>query len=566
MADESKASGGRPKGLTRYWPVGAVVVVVAAALGIGTLLGGDDEEEPDASGEAAGDGSVPALAAFPDEDPLDAPDCDAETGRLAIPTLYAPNCVPLWPEDRDNGGATSPGVTEDEIIVARYVAEDDPTITAITDEIQGEDAPTDEELAEYRAQVLEYFNALYETYGRTVRLVDVDATGSTTDDAAARADAIRIADDIGAFAVIGGPGGTNAYVEELAARGVVCLCVASQPQEVYEELAPYAWGALMSSTQGYTHRADYVTSRLAGQPAEHAGDPAYQDQERTFAIVFYENVEGSYAAGVDYFEGLLADEGVELTDRIPYVLDTARAQEDSATIIARLKDAGVTSVIFAGDPIFPIYLTQEATAQDYGPEWIITGSTGTDATAFGRRYDQEQWAHAFGISFLPARLDPAVAEETEDEYNPVAWYLGEPLEAYPSLLDLGRLFTGIHLAGPELTPESYRDAMFSFDPVSGYTTSLSASYGVELWPFPDYAAADDVAEIWWDPDATGPDETDAEGQGMYRYSNEGRRYMPGDVGDSTAVPFDEEGTVTVFDESPESDIPPTYEPRTSRDG
>jgi hypothetical protein len=564
MANDRNGSGRSTRGIVRYWPVAAVVVVVAAALGIGTLVGGDDDE-PGGSGEVAADG-IPALAAFPGEDPLDAPDCDAETGRLAIPTLYAPNCVPLWPDDRDNGGATSPGVTEDEIVVARYVAEEDPNVTAITDEIQGEDAPTDEELAGYRAQVLDYYNNLYETYGRTVRLVDVDATGANDDDAAARADAIKIADDIGAFAVIGGPSGTNAYAEELAARGVVCLCVASQPQQVYEELAPYAWGALMSSTQGYTHRADYVANRLAGEPAEFAGDSAFHDQERTFGIVYYETADGAYEAGVDFFEDRLGEDGVELADRIPYVLDLGRAQEDAATVIARLKDRGITSVIFAGDPFFPIYLTQEATAQDYGPEWIITGSTGTDATAFARRYDQEQWAHAFGISFLPARLDPAVADEAATEYNPVAWYLGEPLEAYPNLLDLGRLFVGIHLAGPELTPETYRDAMFSFDPVSGYTTTLSASYGLDLWPFPDYAAADDVAEIWWDPDATGPDETDAVDQGMYRYPNDGQRYMPGEVGSSSSVPFEEEGTVTVFDAAPDTDIPPTYEPRTSREG
>lgn len=72
---------------------------------------------------------------------------------------------------------------------------------------------------------------LYETYGRTVRLVTVEASGGAADDAAARADAIRIADDVGAFAAIGGPSQTNAYADELAARGVLCLCVNSQPRE-----------------------------------------------------------------------------------------------------------------------------------------------------------------------------------------------------------------------------------------------------------------------------------------------------------------------------------------------
>jgi hypothetical protein len=563
--DKNGAATKKRSGVARYWPVAAVVIVAAAALGIGAALGGGDDDDPAGSTAASGDGA-PALAAFEGEDPLDAPDCDPDTGRLAIPTLFAPNCVPLWPDDRDNGGATSPGVTEDEIIVARYVAQEDESATAITDEIVGEDAPTDEENAEYRAKVLEYYNALYETYGREVTLVDVDATGAADDDAAARADALNIAQDVGAFAVIGGPAQTNAFAETLAAEGVVCLCVNSQPQDVYEDLAPYAWGGLMSSTQGYVHRADYVANRLAGKPAEFAGDPALQSQDRTFAIVYYETADGSYGAGVDYFEEQLAEDGVELADRVPYVLDLSRAPEDAATIIARLKDAGITSVIFAGDPFFPIYLTQEATAQDYRPEWVITGSTLTDTAAFARRYDQEQWAHAFGISFLTARIDPAVSEEVETEYNPVAWYLGETLEAYPNLLDLGRLFIGIHLAGPELTPETYRDAMFAYDPVNGHTTTLSASYGTELWPWPDYAAADDITEIWWDTEATGPDETEAEGQGMYRYMSEGQRYMPGEVGESTAVPFDEAGTSLLFDGAPDGDVPPTYPRRASREG
>src|SRR5262245_523209 len=109
-------------GITRYWPILAVVVVVAAALGIGAIVGGggdDDEADSDAA-NAPGDGTPPALAAFPGEDPMDAPDCDPDTGRLAIPSVYAPNCVPIWDADRDNGGATTNGVTADEITIAFY--------------------------------------------------------------------------------------------------------------------------------------------------------------------------------------------------------------------------------------------------------------------------------------------------------------------------------------------------------------------------------------------------------------------------------------------------------------
>ncbi|HZA00304.1 MAG TPA: hypothetical protein VE575_16200 [Acidimicrobiales bacterium] len=552
-------------GWARYWPVLAVVVVLVVALVVGAVLRGDDGDGDDETAADSGTdaGAPPALAAFGDEDPLDAPDCDPETGRLAIPTLYSPNCVPVWPEDGDNGGETYQGVTEDEIVVAYYDGQDDPTAEQIGEDIQGEDAPSDEEDMENRRTIVEVYNDLFETYGRTVRLEVVEGTGPNDDDAAARADAIRIATDVGAFAVVGGPTQTTAYADELAARGVICLCASSQPIERFEEWAPYVWGGLMASTQAYVHRADYITDKLAGQPAEFAGDPELQSQERSFGIVYYETADSAYQSGVDFFEDRLADSNVELTERIPYILDLSRAQEDAATIVARLKDAGVTSVVFAGDPFFPIYLTQAATSQDYRPEWVITGSTGTDSSAFARQYDQEQWAHAFGISALVARVDP---EADVQETNPVEWATGEELAYALNIFDIGRVFTGVHLAGPNLTPETFRDGLFSYDPINGYATAFGTSYGTELWPFTDYTAADDVTEVWWDPEAEGMDEADQMGQGLYRYANEGQRYLPGEIGESTAVPFEEAGTVTLFDDIPDSDRPPEYEPRTTRTG
>ncbi len=85
---------------------------------------------------------------------------------------------------------------------------------------------------------------------------------------------------------------------------------------------------------------------------------------------------------------------VELADVIPYTLDPEAIQEQAATIIGRLKVNGITSVIMASDPIAPKDFTQEATAQDYFPEWIISSTALVDTNAFARTYDQKQWAHA----------------------------------------------------------------------------------------------------------------------------------------------------------------------------
>ena len=84
------------------------------------------------------------------------------------------------------------------------------------------------------------------------------------------------------------------------------------------------------------------------------------------------------------------------------------------------------------------------------------------------------------------------------------------------------------------------------------------SYGDWRWTEPDYAAIDDMVELWWDPDARGRDEAGDEGEGMYRYVDGGRRYLPGEHPTSDPKAFTREGTVTVYSEPPPPDRSPDY--------
>jgi hypothetical protein len=557
MTEKSGASG-----LARYWPVLAAVAVLALVLATMSIVRGGEESASTGPGGPQGSGGrAPALAAFGDTDPLGAPDCDRETGKLKIPSVFTPNCVPLWPDGRDNGGATAKqGVTADKITVAVYVPQRTATGIQTTEALGIPNLP-DEELDEYRNKVLKTYNDLYETYGRRVELVRLNASGSNSDDAAAKADAIKVASEIKAFAVINGPTGTNAFADELVARGVLCMCAASAPQEQYEKWQPYVWGTLMSSTQGYIHRAELIKA-LAGKPAQHAGDQ-FKSTPRKFAVVYFETVDNSYRQGVEFFENLLRESNISLAAKIPYVFDSARAAEDARNIIARLKADGVTSVIYAGDPTMPRFLGAEATSQDYFPEWVLTGSTLTDSTGIARLNDQAQWRHAFGLSFGNARIDPTFLEQ---EGNLVSWHNGEELPTYPDILAIGRFFTGVHLAGPTLNEQTFRDALFAFKPLRGLKTWQATSFGTGLWPFPDYTAYDDVTLIWWDPDATGPNEGGTEGKGMFRYVDEGKRYLPGELTNANLRFFDPAGTSTVLPERPAGDRTPTYPRRKGREG
>ena len=564
MSEEKAA---RPAWL-RYLPAVVVLAVVVGALafasGGGDDGGDDDVAAPDDGGSTPVDGP-PALAAFEGEDPLGAPDCDRDTGRLMIPMVYAPNCVPLWEEGRDNGGATYQGVTEDEIKVAIYISPDNAEASAAVEDMVGQDLPTDEETDTDRQRVFDALNALWETYGRTVSYELLHATGTATDDAAAKADAIRAAEEMDVFAVLGGPLGTKAFAEELAAREVVCFCAEAYPAERYEEWDPYIWSSGMSSTFMASYIADLVES-LAGQPAEHAGE-ALQSTERKFALVRGDTPDDAYEESAELVIEELSSRGIEVIDQ-EYSFEFATAQEQSGTFVARMKDAGVTSIIFSGDAFMPYFLTTAATAQEWFPEWIMTGSGLVDTAAASRSYDQRQWEHAFGISALLARVDRAV---TEDEVSFIDWYDDTEFESLPAeLATAPTFFNGVHLAGPNLTPETFRDGLFSFEPTGGDITNWGVSYGTETWGRTDFSGADDITLIWWDADAEGPHEVQEEGEtgrGLWRYVDGGRRYGPGELAGADHSPFfSEEGATLFLSERPAGDLPPAYEPRQSRTG
>ena len=507
-------------------------------------------------GGGGGGGAVPVA-----EGALTA-DCDPNTGRIKVPTIYAPPCVPAF--SGDNGGNTYQGVTADKIKVVYFMAQESPATSAALTAAGAQNQPP--ERAATMKDYVDYFNKHYETYGRQVELVVREGSGDTKDDNAARADALKIATEDKAFAVIG-PGPTsNQFVETLAAKGVLCICTTSQPQELYERLSPYiGYTSLMSSTQGYIQRAEYVGKRLAGRKAVHAGTSDAQPlnvKERVFGMLWYETPENAYRSGAVFFEKELKEKyGVTLAVSRSFPSDYAQVQERAQSLIQAMKQKGVTSLIFSGDPISPAIFTREATKQRYFPEWIITGSALTDTAIFARTFDQTQWNKAFGISFLTARSP----QEAGAAYKTHLWHHGRTPTAdnqygvlYPMPLTL---FTGIHLAGPNLTPQTWQKGLFSY-PVtgSGRVTSTTVSFGNHgIWPFTDYTSYDDVTEIWWDPSATGEDEVGNNGAGLYRYVDGGKRYLPGQHPKTDPKAFQEAGTVTIYDKPPPGEEEPEYE-------
>ena len=398
----------------RYGPIVAVVVLIGGAV---VVFGGGGDDGGDDGGSAAGGGSgeIPSeeelirsgpmtvqKAELLGEDVDFGPRCDTERGTIMMPSTYAPPCIE--PFDGDNGGATSPGVTADEIKLVYYNA--DPAIdplAAATASQAGVDVDPEAEVATIQGY-LDIYNEVFETYGRTVTLEVYTGTGANDDAEAALADAIAIAEKE-PFAVIGGPAQASAvFAGELASQGIVCGpgCAFTLPEEIVEEFEPYLWQALQTPQQGVLAASVAIGSLAGPGPAELAGDPAMHDQDRVYGLVHYDNVNGDHQSVYEDFVDHLGEYGIEIAADVPYTLDLARVQENARTMISKLQDAGVTTVIYYGDPISPSALTTEATAQDYWPEWILGPNLLMDTTVFGRLTDGEQWKNGFGVSTSPA--------------------------------------------------------------------------------------------------------------------------------------------------------------------
>jgi hypothetical protein len=548
---------GSRRRLARWLPVGIVAVLVVAGVAVSALGGGGGEEEEAAPTGTRPDGAITWTQA--QEEGLDVtfPDtCDEETGRVALPFYFAPEC---YANVEDNGGETATGVTADSIKVIVYRGpEDDPVLDYVAGAAETDDTPeqTEQSLRDF----VEIFQAYYQTYGRTVEIEYFEATGTSEDEVAARADAAEVASRQ-PFAVLGGPVlAADAWATELAANEVICICAGGPTTGWYEDNAPYVYTLGMNPEQGQQHGIEYLGQRIVGRDAEWAGDESMHDQERVFGLLYLETGEES-ADLVSTFEEGLAEYDAELAVAVPYTLDPARLQEQAVTAIAKLKGEGVTSVIFAGDPLAPATLTAEATAQDYFPEWMFGNVVLVDTAVFARTYDQEQWAHASGVTQSAVGLDPSMTSW----YYLHEWYFGEPVPAEgaasATFIGPSLLFYGIHAAGPNLTPENFRDGMFELAPDDTVTTQPYISFGDhDLWPGTDYNGTDDLAEIWWDPGAEGPDEIGRQGKGLYRFVDGGQRYLPGNWPDSPPAMFEREGSVTRLDEPPEDEAVPDYPP------
>lgn len=485
--------------------------------------------------------------------------CDPSTGRIKVPSVYAPPCVRLFD---GNSGADYQGITGETIKVAVYLPQlGAGAATAYIAAGGDADAIDQESMKDVYEGFRQFFNTHYETYGREVEFVYVEGSGGNQDAQAAKADAIRVAEEHKAFASIGGPAALQ-YTQELAARGVLCItCANGLPIEFYLTYEPFVWTERPGWSVGALHVGEIIGKMLWGRPARWAGDDELRAKTRSFANVYYETPEQAYKAGADRLDAVMAQYDAFMEDTIAYPFDLGTAQSQARTIIARLKDKGITSVLMATDWAYPVFFTQEATNQNYNPEWFSSGASVLNM--FGRSYDQSQWRRAYSANIAP------LANDITDAVRLWEWHFGEDIPVTCCFWNVWLFFTGVHMAGPTLTPQSFQAGMFAYPPsggrAAGHVSSMQMSWGNHGgFGFVDYTGIDDLDLAWWDPAATGPDEVGNFGAGMWRHMDGGKHYLPGEYPWEEPDFFNPEGTITQHTSFPPGEAPPDYPPPENR--
>jgi hypothetical protein len=557
-------SSGGAKALKRYGPIVAIVVVIGVIVLIASLHKSSNKSNVSTANTTASNGSSLPLTyqeaqAKGDASKIDwGPHCDTTTGRIKLPLVGAPQCVEPWDSTKSNGGATYQGITATTIKIAQYVGQNDPLQQAL---IGGTGATTDP--AAYQKTAVGFLNAFasqIEMYGRKLDIVPVKATGTPEDQTAAIADATKIIQEIKPFAVIGGPSQAPVFWQRIAKAHILCIgtCATADSEAHINADAPYVWPASISPEQSDDLTAELICKQLANKDATYAGDTSMHSKPRVWGYIQAQTTEGQFnARNARFFAEIKNQCGVTIKAQSTYTFDVSQAQEIARTIVNKMKAAGVTSVIVSTDPLIPANFTKEATAQNYFPEWVIGPTVLADTTLFARTFDQQQWSHALGIAIPPAR-GPRIESES---YNLYKWYTGEEPPANGQQIPYGDasiFMIGVHLAGPNLTPLTFEQGMFRYYPAPGSALRPYVSWGTSLWHRPDYNSVDDVGIVWWDPNATGQDEVGGNGKGEYRYIDEGKRFLPGQMPTTPINFFDPTGTVTVLTQNPPGDTPPTY--------
>jgi hypothetical protein len=370
----------------------------------------------------------------------------------------SPPCVSTWDDSKGNGGATSQGVTGTEIKVALPVTSTNSTWPGLK-------------------PLVDFFNTRFQFYGRQLKVVpvhsvqaDQNISGPWNDPVAQRADASQIAAGkpfatFDFFDPISESSTLPVFLDAMARAKIVSISggdiTSLDSMRGMQGRAPYAWSYFATTDELMRNLAVMTCRQLVGRAASHAPDPGLRQKTRKFAVFLPTDDDlGGPMPGLNSFLGILDSCGVH----DPKVVRQHLSTQNTTTMAAgmqQLKSEGVTSVIFLpfggnGAPQSPLIAAQRV---GFRPEWVLIGWYNYN-TAFMLNDPPQETSGAFGLAVW--NKQPPLPNEM---WNQAASAMGAGetagtlLTGRPFYQELLLLASGIQMAGPKLTPQTFAAAL-----------------------------------------------------------------------------------------------------------
>jgi hypothetical protein len=413
---------------------------------------------------------------------------------------YSPPCISF---SGNNGGATSPGVSANQINVTYRITSDSESFQQTLASLGGANiVDTTADIERTISALATYFDNHFQFYGRKLNIEYFNGQGSITNELLgsgqqqADADAVTAAQQLHAFAELNGA--SEPYGVALSGQHVVNFGVPYLSASFMANYAPYMWSLDTESNDVVSATQELYLKSMAGGPATYAGG-SLKGQPRKVAIIAPSDPWYQTAAQSAVQEAAAA--GHPVADNVQYQLNLSTLSSQAATVISQLQNDGITTVFCGCDPVFPVYLTSRAAEQGYQPEWIVAGVALTDQDIVGQLFQQSEWSHAFGVSFngptLPKQQTFGYAAYKQVSPNT------EPANSVDIIYaQMYEMAIGLQMAGPNLTPQSFENGMRAYP--GSQAGAPNALYGT--WGFPDghFTPQEDWTFIYWNPSMTSP--------------------------------------------------------------
>ena len=503
-----------------------------AGLGLATGEAGASEPPPQApqGGRAYNVNSVKeCVAGRQTEDPL------------------SPPCVPYY--NGNNGGSTYQGVSGNEVrIVVVSTGSNDgccqgptsqgeeqyPPSGTLTDLGPGGPPASSSEFFITRMMRLEqkYFNARYQTYNRFVHFWVFYDDDDGTPDSMIR-DAQLLYSKIHPFAILQMDGDQGAYMTQwMAQHGVPSFLgssygAAGETEADFQKYGGLIWSYTPALEQRARIFSTWFCTEIAKPGVTSFAGSIPNGTKRKYGLLRWDN-----DSPLSYYQfGLMVKAGLKQQCGIQFGADEFASSGISdcgnnppaagSSIPTFLRD-GVTTVIAAG--ISPCDESNTANGLGYTPEWIVAGAGTADQTLRGQEPNQSEYRHVLVESQYvkrgPNSEDPCFAAAKDADPNANAedvqlWYCS----FYPGVQVM---FTGIQVAGPNLTPQNVNIGMHAIPAVPSSDPRVPACF----YQPGDYTCVKDGQVEWWDASGQDPEAITAK-QGCWRMIQGGKRYIAG---------------------------------------